>query len=138
MELMDDTDRVLAVAELPWIGAVRGTLVFVGLCYLFLGVASVPLLVVTAGADPAFEGTAFAAVFGWGSGAFMLCCSGGFGIFNFAAASGLKKGRAWAWYASMIMGAMYAPSICLPFGAVMLYGLLQPGARAVFIDGRRP
>jgi len=134
----DDLDLELAVSELPWVGYVRITLVFVGVCYLLIGLATVPLMWAQFALDPAMAGDPMAPWFGASTGGLMFCCGGGVGIVNFLAAAGLKRGRKWAWLTSVVLGGIYAPSICLPFGAVMLYGMLREDVRTVFLERRRP
>lgn len=47
------------------------------------------------------------------------------GFLNFVVAYGLKKRRKWAWTGGIIFGVLYTPSICFPFGAVILYALFK-------------
>jgi hypothetical protein len=51
---------------------------------------------------------------------------------NFAAAVGLRRRKKWAWIAALVLAALYATSICLPFGAVIGYALLRGDVRRQF------
>lgn len=53
-------------------------------------------------------------------------------VLNFAAAVGLARQRKWAWFVAMGLALLYAPSICLPFGVVMLMALLNAEVRREF------
>ncbi len=44
----------------------------------------------------------------------------------------LQKRRFWAWVAGLILGALYAPSLFLPLGVMILVGLLAEGSRNEF------
>lgn len=108
-----------------WVRITQGTLVFVGLTYFLLGIVMVPLapfMLETGEGDP--FAMAFAAVM------FLVCA--GFGAFNLVVVWGLGSRAKWAWIAGLILGAMYAPSGCMPFGALILYGLLNADGKAEF------
>jgi type II secretory pathway pseudopilin PulG len=45
---------------------------------------------------------------------------------------GLGRRRMWAWIAGLCIFAMYVPSLFFPLGALGLWGLLDPGSRALF------
>ena len=137
MAFTDNIDRMGAVSERKWIGRVRGILYLVGVMYIVLGVVGAPLISMGFMNDPSLTDDPVAPWLGYGTGALMFCCSGGFGIFNFIAARGLKSGRKWAWILSLCLGGIYAPSACLPFGALILFGLLQADVRSVFLEDRR-
>ena len=62
-------------------------------------------------------------------GLVFLVMMGGFAFANFAAAWGLKRRKKWAWIVALIVGAIYAPSACLPFGLLILYALLRTGVK---------
>ena len=49
----------------------------------------------------------------------------------------LKKRKFWAWIAGVIVGALYAPSLFLPFGIMILVGLLAEGSRKEFGLGKQ-
>ena len=44
----------------------------------------------------------------------------------------LRKRKFWAWIAGLIIGALYAPSLFLPLGIMILVGLLAEGSRNEF------
>jgi hypothetical protein len=44
----------------------------------------------------------------------------------------LRKRRFWAWIAGLVVGALYAPSLFLPLGVMILVGLLSEGSRKEF------
>lgn len=106
----------------------RYLLFFAGFAYLlmacgfpfyFTGYAMPP----EAGASP---------IIAW---AVAIVCSlmfGFFAILNFAASSGLANGKKWAWVLSLVLGALYLPSCCFPFGALILFALLREKVRSVF------
>ncbi|MCB9778858.1 MAG: hypothetical protein H6742_09865 [Alphaproteobacteria bacterium] len=108
-----------------WVRITQATLVFVGLCYLALGVAMVPLAPFMLETD---QGDPLAGAFG--VILFFVCAV--FGAFNFVVAWGLGTRAKWAWIAGIVLGAMYAPSGCMPFGVAVLYGLLCADGRAEF------
>jgi hypothetical protein len=49
----------------------------------------------------------------------------------------LKRRRYWAWIGGLIVGAMYAPSLFLPLGIMILIGLLSEQGRLEFGIGNR-
>ena len=49
----------------------------------------------------------------------------------------LKRRRYWAWIGGLIVGAMYAPSLFLPLGIMILVGLLSEQSRLEFGIGNR-
>jgi hypothetical protein len=44
----------------------------------------------------------------------------------------LRKRKFWAWVAGLIVGALYAPSLFLPLGVMILIGLLSESSRNEF------
>jgi len=52
---------------------------------------------------------------------------------NFVVAWALQKRKSWGWVAAIIVGAVYAPSICVPFGVLILLAMLRPGVREAYI-----
>lgn len=105
----------------PWLMVSCGTLVFTGICYLLMGVSmgglytAIPLLI--AADDPD-------ALIMLPFGIFIFVLGGGFGVINFLAAWGLWARKMWGFIAALVLAAMYLPSGCMPFGAVLLYGLI--------------
>ena len=61
-----------------------------------------------------------------------LALCGGFGGLNIVAAIGLGRRAYWGWLLALVVGAIYVPSGCLPFGAVIVYALLRADARLAF------
>lgn len=124
-----------------WLKRALMTLRFVGVAYIVLGVCmSVvflsPLLLVSQGSsadrlgDEAIVNAAMAPV--------MLVFCIAFGVVNFVVASALAKRKGWAWFGALLLGLMYAPSICLPFGGILLYALLRPGVKDAYdVEAKR-
>lgn len=113
----------------PWPGYVAAALVLAGLGYLVFAVVFPLLLDFAMELDrqagkptPPPEGRAVM------FGVFALLCAG-FAAVNFVGAWGVKKRTKWGWIVGICLGGLYAPSICLPFGAVILYGLLNERTR---------
>ena len=105
---------------------------FVGVAYVALGVCVGGILLMPmmmtcslgASQDEAVVNAVMAPV--------MLLFSVAIGVVNFVVASALSKRKPWAWIGALILGGIYAPSICLPFGAVILYALLRPGLKQAY------
>ena len=135
---LDPLDRELAALSLPYMGWARIALWVAGAFYGLLGLAMPPLLYLSFTMDPELQGEAFAPWFGAGFGVFGLLCSGGIGALNVAVAVGLGRGSKWAWFGGLILGGIYLPSICLPFGVVIFLALLQTEARGLYLDDRLP
>lgn len=104
------------------------TLVFVGVCYMLLGVVMVPLFPMMAAADGNELPAGLSLIFSL----FILAVAGGFGLLNFVAAWGLGRRAKWAWIMTLILGGIYAPSGCMPFGVFLLYAMLNAEGRAQF------
>jgi hypothetical protein len=119
-----------------WIRAVRYTLIFTGVCYL-LFIPIGPLMALTRFNDPHMS-TAFNLGFGIGFSLIMFVICGGIAVLNFAAASGLRKGKYWAWIVGLVLGGLYAPSICLPLGTIILFGLLREDSRNLYLRSGNP
>ena len=105
----------------PWVKVSQAVLVGVGAIYVLLGVGVgaiytlVPLMLAAEEPD---------ALVMLPFGILMLLCCAGFGIVNMVAAWGLGGRHKWGWILSLILGAMYLTSACMPFGAVLMYALL--------------
>ena len=105
----------------PWILASQVVLVFTGSLYGLLGVLAggtytlVPLLL--AEEDPAI-------LVMIPFGLLMLAMGVGLGALNIGAAWGLGQRRMWAWVVGVILAFLYLPSLCMPLGAVLAWGLL--------------
>ncbi|MCK6505614.1 hypothetical protein L6R53_19815 [Myxococcota bacterium] len=104
------------------------TLVFVGACYLLLGIVMIPLFPMMAAAD----GNEVPPAVALGFSLFILVVAAGFGLLNFVAAWGLGRRAKWAWIMTIILGGIYAPSGCMPFGVLLLYAMLNAEGRAQF------
>lgn len=61
------------------------------------------------------------------------CCSLPIAILHFVAASNLASAKKWAWFVSLFLGVLYIPGLCLPFGAVIVFGLVQEDVRKRFL-----
>jgi hypothetical protein len=118
----------------PWIRLTRYTLWFVAACYLLLGLGTGGLMPVMAFVDPELDGDPIAVGIFSGVGLFLFLFSAGFGALNLVAARGLARGAAWGWLLSIVLGGMYVTSACVPFGAVILIGLLQSDVREIYLS----
>lgn len=76
---------------------------------------------------------------GWSPwiGYFMAGFSAVFIIFLEVLIVHLKKRKFWAWVAGLIVGALYAGSLFLPLGVMILIGLLSSESRAEFGVGNK-
>lgn len=119
---------------LPWIRYSRWILWFCGAMYVLLGIGMGVFMPLGFMADPTIDDDA-GVVMGGCFGVFAFGFSAAFGALNFAAASGLARRQKWAWIATIVLGGIYAPSICLPFGGALLYGMLQDDVRKAFKTG---
>ncbi len=119
-----------------WLRATRYALIFTGVCY-FLLIVLAPLIAWAKFNDPHVPGS-FNLAFGIGFSVVMLVICGGLAALNFVAARGLAQGKRWAWIVGVVLGALYAPSICFPLGVVILYGLLREPVRKRFLDAAPP
>ncbi|MCO4743822.1 MAG: hypothetical protein KC912_03470 [Proteobacteria bacterium] len=61
------------------------------------------------------------------------CCALPFALFHFVTASNLSSAKKWSWFAGVVLGAIYVPSLCFPVGAIVLFGLLQTDVRKRFL-----
>ncbi len=134
--MTDEIDRTLAASELPWIRYARTTLQIVGVGYIVLGLATAPLIYFSFMSDPDIATTLGGAgpAIAISIAAFTLLFAVGLGALNFFAASGLRYGRKWSWFATLILGLLYVPSLCLPFGAILLYAMLQERVRTLYLS----
>ena len=116
----------------PWVLAARYMLWLCGATYLLLGLGSLGLFVaMPLLADPSedFPPLVFWIPFALLSFGLTLVVA----LVNLAAAIGLGRGKRWAWIVTLILGATYAPSACLPFGAVLLYAMLNERTRRWYL-----
>lgn len=117
-----------AMGPLRW---ARWTLMVVGVLYLLMAVGFTPLFIWSMGQDPEAQLSGVAELI---IGLVMFVFIAGFGVLNFVAVWGLGKGAKWGWFVALILGGMYLPSGCMPFGAVILYGLLNDKVRKAYLD----
>ena len=106
-----------------------GSLWLCGVVYILLG-AFIPVLFIEDFMDDIASSRAM--VFGaiWIiSFLISLACALG----NFVVAWALQKRKSWGWVAAIIVGAIYAPSTCLPFGVLILVAMLRSGVRDAYI-----
>lgn len=52
-------------------------------------------------------------------------------------ASALGAGRRWAWFAGIVLGALYVPTLVLPLGVLIVVGLTRPDTKALFGKRRK-
>lgn len=57
---------------------------------------------------------------------------GGLGIVAEIVTIGMHLRHKWAWFAGLVMFALYLPSLFMPIGALGMYGLLMTGSRRDF------
>lgn len=106
-----------AVRPILWIGGAFYLLF--GLCFPFLMI--VPVAQRGGDASPPVAVVAMSFVF-FSIG---VACAAG----HFAVARGLAKRKKWAWIGATVIGAIYAPSACLPIGLVILWAMLRTGVK---------
>lgn len=116
--------------DLPLVKLASWILAAVGLIYILLGALMAVTYVGLGLAAAQGEEQVFLVVMGLGMGAF--CAA--FGVPMVAAAVGLRRGDFWAWVIAVIVGGMFAPSICLPIGALLLYAMLVQETREAFLN----
>jgi hypothetical protein len=117
--------------EVPHLGIARASLVFCAFMYAILGVSLGPMggLAWLSESDGTEMPGAFHLVFGL----IMLVVCLGVAAVNIAAAWGLgDTSRKWAWWVALILGMIYVPSACLPFGLAIVMPLISKEARARF------
>lgn len=109
--------------------AARFTLGFVGLCYVGIGFGMGPFVLAmdSGSSDPMPLGLKIAFVL------VGLLVGLVVAAFNFLAAWGLGRTRRWAWLLALVLGAIYLPSACLPFGAVIVAALVRDPVRKAYL-----
>ena len=129
---MDPEERLIEIALDPWVSYTRYALWFCGVIYFLFGFTMGPLLGSLMMLDPTMpEGAAtFMMVF---MTVISLVICGGFAVLNFIAAAGLARGAKWGWILAVVVGAIYLPSACVPFGAIIMYGMLNDRTRKLFM-----
>lgn len=128
----NDFDREIELASDPWLGWARTVLSLGGFVYALMAIGLGPLMSLQFWVDDAVpKGLAIAMTLVFC--VMSLVLGGLFALVQFAASSGLASGKKWAWIAGLVVGAIYLPSCtCFPFGAVILYGLLNEKTRKLF------
>lgn len=123
-----------STADLETDGWLRGaiwSLRFCGAGYLLLGLATPLMLgfVIVAENSKGQGESVFMAL-----GATLLFAVGaGCALMNFLVARALNRRQRWGWIGAIVAGAIYAPSGCMPFGALILYAVLRPGFRDAYL-----
>ena len=109
--------------------AMVASLWFCGVFYLLLGVVLSPMIGWLMSQSPEGElPTWFNTVMGAILFAVSVACAAG----NFAVARAIQKRRSWGWVGAVIIGAIYAPSGCFPFGLLILFAVLRPGVHEAY------
>ena len=117
----------------PWVFYSRMTLIFTGVCYLLLGGVMGMFMPAIMKLDQQPGDQEIPETFNLVFGVIMFVMCAGFAFLNFVAAWGLGRQAKWAWFMAVILGGLYAPSACLPFGVVLLYGMLNDRTRKSFL-----
>lgn len=125
-----EIDRVIAVADLPWVHRARLVLMFCGGVYVLFGIALAPLMYLMFTLDPSMGESGW--IFGLVMAVFTFGVCFVVGVANLLASRGLRKGARWGWVLALILGATYLPSGCFPFGAIVLYALLNEEVRQAY------
>lgn len=120
-----------ARGDLPMVRNASYVLWFLGIVYFLIAVGyslffgAMPML------DPELGPEALPVFIGIAIGMFLFMMV--FTIPMFAAAIGLRRGKMWAWIITVCVGGLFAPSLCLPFGAFLLYAMLNEETRKAFL-----
>jgi hypothetical protein len=114
-----------------WVTVSQAVLVFCGVSYLLIGVLGGLGMGLAFSMDPTID-PALGVPFGIGFGVMMFLMGAFFGGLNFVAAWGLKSRAKWAWIMTLVLGAIYAPSGCMPLGMLLLFGMLNDKTRKNF------
>ncbi len=117
--------------SLEWVRYTRWVLWFCGAAYFLMGLFMGPVFAWLSSLDAPGERMPPAVMTMMTIIIFIF--SGGFAALNFIAAWGLGQGRKWAWVMGVCIGGIYAPSGCLPFGGLILYGLLNDRVRKAYL-----
>ncbi len=120
----------------PWMSWVPILLHVVGAAHLLLGVGGI-LFLTGAGGLMATSGVGNDGAWVFGvmllEAVFIGGVTFGIGAVHFAAGWGFGRGAKWGWFGALILGAIWAPSACLPVGVAILYGCLNQRTRTRFI-----
>jgi hypothetical protein len=120
------------LAPSPWILYSQIVLVVCGALYLLIGLLLGVGTLLGAASDPTLdpgEGLAL----GVGIGGLLFGMLAVVGAVNWLAAWGLRSRAMWAWVLTLVLGATYIGSACFPFGAILLYGMLNERSRKAFL-----
>lgn len=125
---MGGLTRELQVFEDPWVGRSRTILKLGGTFFVLLGLLGGPVgtsgLWVRSDVSVGMAvGLTFLATL------VALGLFGTVGVLNFVAAAGLKRGARWGWILTVLVGLLYTLSACMPFGLLLLYGMLNGRTR---------
>lgn len=116
------------IARDGWLNATCVTLGFCGLCYLpLIIIGPIQLSYMSNHASLAEHNLKFVVTLI----VFAIVCGGVF-VASMVTAWGIRRGKRWAWIMGVVFGGLYLPSCCLPFGAMILYGLLRENSRRLF------
>ncbi|TNE91864.1 MAG: hypothetical protein EP330_03960 [Deltaproteobacteria bacterium] len=135
---MDDPTIEGYAGDLPWVRRVALMLNLLGVLQL-LGVlgmfAAAALMSAPATGDPMLDAQLAEQMLPMRImyGVMGTCCSLPFAVLHFVAASNLSGAKKWAWFLSLILSALYVPSLCFPVGALMVFGLVQEDVRRRFL-----
>jgi hypothetical protein len=128
----DPEERLIEIALDSWVNYARWILWFCGIVYIMLGLGLGPISTAGMITDPDMPRGMAIAIF-VGSSLFSLVICGSIGVVNLVTSSGLGRGSKWAWYVALVLGALYLPSGCCLFGAVLLYAMINEKTRRLFL-----
>lgn len=120
-------------AQLPMVRYARIVLIVLAAFNGLVALAIPPAYYLIGSADPELgsDGATMMAAFGVCVSLGILAISVGPMVY---AVYGLGRGQKAAWYVTVIVGALYVPSICLPVGGFLLYAMLNDEVRKAFLD----
>ncbi len=129
----DEEDRIIHIMMDPGVRYTKYALWFCGVMYGLLGVTTGPAMGLLSTSDPSID-PAMGQMMGLVVTVVTLAVCIGFGLVNFMAAWGLSVGGKWAWILTLVLGATYLPSGCMPVGAVVMWGMLNEQTRKLFMS----
>ncbi len=120
----------------PWMRYTPWILYVVGALYMMLGFVSVVLFggfaaLVASVAQSQDDMLGAMMMVAYAASLFVVGV--GFGAVNFAAGAGFGRRSKVGWFATVILGAIYLGSACMPFGLAILYGALNDRTRKSFL-----
>lgn len=130
---IDPEERLIEIALDAGTGRARSVLWLCGVVNVLLGIVVGPLAATPFTRDPSLGQTLQVAVL---AGATLTSCVTGvtFGVIQLVVAGAIGRGAKWAWYVGVALGVLYLPGCCLPFGALVLWGLLNARTRTLFLS----